>query len=139
MSNCLTVNFKTSINEDINNLWSITCTNKNIQYDTNKSTKDVLKPFRNGNDRDCKTTSSHKVLSSQISSKTPRRHSIPYGHPPNPDFPRISLTSLSVTSTIPSLLDRKTWSDGVSYHLLIVPSAPLLNHSCMSPPDVKSI
>ena len=54
------------------------------------------------------TTSSYKVLSSQISSKTPRHHSIPYGHLLNLDFLRIYLTSQFVTSTIPSLLE-KTW------------------------------
>ena len=56
--------------------------------------------------RDYKTISSYKVLSSQMSSKTRRHHSIPYGHLLNPDFPRIYLTSRFVTSTIPSLLEK---------------------------------
>ena len=43
---CQTVSrssLKTSMNEDINKLWSITSTNKNIQYDMYKNTKDLLK------------------------------------------------------------------------------------------------
>ena len=126
------------MNEDINKLWSITSTNKNIQYDMYKNTKDVLKAFRMTTNRDYKTISSYKVLSSQLSSKTPRRHSIPYGHLLNPDFLRIYLTSQLVTATIPSLLE-KTWSHGVCHHRLIVSSAFLLNHSCMSSLDVTSI
>ena len=49
---CQTVSrssLKTSMNEDINKLWSITSTNKNIQYDMYKNTKDVLKAFRDDN------------------------------------------------------------------------------------------
>ena len=65
--------------------------------------------------RDYKTMSSYKVLSSQMSSKTPRHHSIPYGHLLNPDFLKIYLTSRFVTSTIPSPLEN-TWSDGVCHH-----------------------
>ena len=42
---------KTSMNEDINKLWSITSTNKNIQYGMYKNTKDVLKAFRNDNEQ----------------------------------------------------------------------------------------
>ena len=42
---------RASINEDINKLWSITSTNKNIQYDIYKNTKDVLKAFRNENEQ----------------------------------------------------------------------------------------
>ena len=51
---CQTVSrssLKTSINEDINKLWSITSTDKNIQYDMYKNTKDVLKAFRNDNEQ----------------------------------------------------------------------------------------
>ncbi|CAB4043669.1 Hypothetical predicted protein, partial [Paramuricea clavata] len=51
---CQTVSrstLKASINEDINKLWSITSTNKNIQYDIYKNTKDVLKAFRNENEQ----------------------------------------------------------------------------------------
>ena len=51
---CQTVSrssLKTSINEDINKLWSITSTNKNIQYDMYRNTKDVLKAFRNDNEQ----------------------------------------------------------------------------------------
>ena len=51
---CQTVSrssLKTSMNEDINKLWSITSTNKNIQYDMYKNTKDVLKAFRNDNEQ----------------------------------------------------------------------------------------
>jgi hypothetical protein len=88
--------------------------------------------------RDYKTTLSHKVLSSQVSSKTPRHHSIPNGHPFNPDFLRIYLISLSVISTTPSQLG-KTWSNGVYLRLLIVPFSPLLSHSCMSSLVVKHI
>ena len=80
---CQTVSrssLKTSMNEDINKLWSITSTNKNIQYDMYKNTKDVFKAFRMMTNRDGKIISSYKVLSSQLSSKTPRHHSIPYVH-----------------------------------------------------------
>jgi hypothetical protein len=83
-------------------------------------------------------TLSHKVRSSQVSSKTPRHHSIPYGHPFNPDFLRIYLISLSAISTTPSLLG-KTGSNGVCHRLLIVPFALLLSHSCMSSLVVKHI
>ena len=51
---CQTVSrstLKASINEDINKLWSITSTNKNIQYDIYQNTKDVLKAFRNENEQ----------------------------------------------------------------------------------------
>ena len=51
---CQTVSrssLKTSMNEDINKLRSITSTNKNIQYDMYKNTKDVLKAFRNDNEQ----------------------------------------------------------------------------------------
>ena len=51
---CQTVSrssLKTSMNEDINKLWSITSTNKNIQYDMYKNTKDVLKALRNDNEQ----------------------------------------------------------------------------------------
>ena len=37
---------KYSPNVDINNLWTVTSTNKNIQYDIYKDTKDVLKAVR---------------------------------------------------------------------------------------------
>jgi small basic protein len=43
---------KTSINENIRELWSITSTNRNIQYDDIYSnTKDVLKAFRQTNEQ----------------------------------------------------------------------------------------
>ena len=103
---CQTVSrstLKASINEDIDKLWSITSTNKNIQYDIYKNTKDVLKAFKNENEQRLQNL---MVLSSQVSSKTPRHHSIPYGHPFNPDFLRIYLISLSVISTTPSLLGK---------------------------------
>ena len=105
-----------------------------------KNTKDVLKAFRNDNEQrlQYKTNSSYKVLSSQMSSKTPRHHLIPCGHLLNPDFLRIYLISRFVTSTIPSLLE-KTCSDGVCHHRLIVHSAFLLKHSCMSSLDVRNI
>ena len=48
---CQTVSrssLKTSMNEDINKLWSITSMNKNTQYE---NTKDVLKAFRNDNEQ----------------------------------------------------------------------------------------
>jgi hypothetical protein len=140
---CQTVShstLKASINEDINKLWSITGTNKNIQYDIYKNTKDVLKAFRNENEQKLQNHLISQVLSSQVSSKSPRHHSIPYGtgHPFNPDFQRIYLISLSVISTTPSLLG-KTWSNGVCHRLMIVPFAPLLSHSCMSSLIVKHI
>ena len=74
---------------------SKTSTNKNIQYDMYKNTKDVLKAFRNNEQR----LQNHLILqgSSQMSSKTPRHHSIPYGHLLNPDFLRIYLISRFVT------------------------------------------
>ena len=49
---CQTVSrsaLKYSPNEDINNLWAVTSTNKNIQYDIYKDTKDVLKAVRKEN------------------------------------------------------------------------------------------
>ena len=42
---------KSSINENIRELWSITCTNRNIQYDIYSNTKDVLKAFRQKNEQ----------------------------------------------------------------------------------------
>jgi hypothetical protein len=95
---CQTVSrstLKASINEDINKLLSITSTNKNIPYDIYKNTKDFLKAFRNENEQRLQDhTLSHNVRSSQVSSKTPRHDSIPYGYPSNPDFLRIYLISL---------------------------------------------
>ena len=47
---CQTVSrstLKLSLNDDMKNLWSITSTNKNMQYDIYQNTKDVLKAFRN--------------------------------------------------------------------------------------------
>ena len=41
---------KSSSNKDITNLWAITSTNKNIQYDIYKNTKDVLKAVRKQNE-----------------------------------------------------------------------------------------
>ena len=51
---CQTVSrlaLKSSINENIRELWSITSTNKNIQYDIYSNTKDVLKAFRQKNEQ----------------------------------------------------------------------------------------
>ena len=51
---CQTVSraaLKSSINENIHELWSITCTNRNIQYDIYSNTKDVLKAFRQKNEQ----------------------------------------------------------------------------------------
>ena len=51
---CQTVSraaLKSSINENIRELWSITCTNRNIQYDIYSNTKDVLKAFRQKNEQ----------------------------------------------------------------------------------------
>ena len=42
---------KSSINENICELWSITSTNRNIQYDIYSNTKDVLKAFRQKNEQ----------------------------------------------------------------------------------------
>ena len=50
---CQTVSrsaLKYSPNVDINNLWAVTSTNKNIQYDIYKDTKDVLKAVRKENE-----------------------------------------------------------------------------------------
>ena len=50
---CQTVSrsaLKYSPNQDINNLWAVTSTNKNIQYDIYKDTKDVLKAVRRGSE-----------------------------------------------------------------------------------------
>ena len=47
---CQTVSrnaLKASPNEEIKNLWSVTSNYKNVQYDTYKSTKDVLRHVRN--------------------------------------------------------------------------------------------
>ena len=41
---------KSSPNEDIKNLWEMTSTNKNVQYDIYKDTKDVLKAVRKDNE-----------------------------------------------------------------------------------------
>ncbi len=51
---CQTVSrlaLKSSINGNIRELWSITSTNKNIQYDIYSNTKDVLKAFRQKNEQ----------------------------------------------------------------------------------------
>ena len=51
---CQTVSrsaLKSSINEGVRELWSITSTNKNIQYDIYTNTKDVLKAFREKNEQ----------------------------------------------------------------------------------------
>jgi hypothetical protein len=51
---CQTVSrsaLKSSINENIRELWSITSTNRNIQYDIYSNTKDVLKAFRQKNEQ----------------------------------------------------------------------------------------
>ena len=50
---CQTVSrlaLKYSPNEDIKNLWTVTKTSRNIQYDIYKDTKDVLKAIRNENE-----------------------------------------------------------------------------------------
>jgi hypothetical protein len=88
---CQTVSrstLKASINEDINELWSITSTKKNIQYDIYKNTKDVLKAFRNKNEQRLQThlisqgyffssiiknsTSSFNSLWSSVQSRLPK-------------------------------------------------------------------
>ncbi|CAB4027156.1 Alkaline phosphatase, partial [Paramuricea clavata] len=51
---CQTVSrsaLKSSINENIRELWSITSTNRNIQYDIYSNAKDVLKAFRQKNEQ----------------------------------------------------------------------------------------
>ena len=51
---CQTVSrlaLESSINGNIRELWSITSTNKNIQYDIYSNTKDVLKAFRQKNEQ----------------------------------------------------------------------------------------
>ncbi|CAB4009023.1 Hypothetical predicted protein [Paramuricea clavata] len=51
---CQTVSrsaLKYSPNVDINNLWAVTSTNKNVQYDIYKDTKDVLKAVRKENEQ----------------------------------------------------------------------------------------
>ena len=51
---CQTVSrlaLKSSINGNVRELWSITSTNKNIQYDIYSNTKDVLKAFRQKNEQ----------------------------------------------------------------------------------------
>ena len=51
---CQTVSrsaLKSSINEGVRELWSITSTNKNIQYDIYTNTKGVLKAFREKNEQ----------------------------------------------------------------------------------------
>ena len=51
---CQTVSraaLKSSINENIRELWSITSTNRNIQYDIYSNTKDALKAFRQKNEQ----------------------------------------------------------------------------------------
>ncbi|CAB4041462.1 Hypothetical predicted protein [Paramuricea clavata] len=51
---CQTVSrlaLKSSTNENIRELWSITSTNRNIQYDIYPNTKDVLKAFRQKNEQ----------------------------------------------------------------------------------------
>ena len=50
---CQTVSrvaLRSSPNVDINNLWAVTSTNKNIQYDIYNDTKDVLKAVRKENE-----------------------------------------------------------------------------------------
>jgi hypothetical protein len=49
--NCLTLSFKSSINENIRELWSITSTNRNVQYDIYSNTKYVLNAFRQKNEQ----------------------------------------------------------------------------------------
>ena len=59
---CQTVSrlaLKYSPNEDIKNLWAVTRTNRNIQYDIYKDTKDVLKAVRNENEERLKN---HLIL-----------------------------------------------------------------------------
>ena len=51
---CQTVSrsaLRSSINENIRELWSVTSSNRNIQYDIYTNTKDVLKAFREKNEQ----------------------------------------------------------------------------------------
>ena len=88
---CQTVSrsaLKYSPNVDINNLWAVTSTNKNIQYDIYKDTKDVLKAVRKENEERLKnhliaqgflfssimnnSTSTFNSLWSSVQSKLPK-------------------------------------------------------------------
>ncbi|CAB4030259.1 Hypothetical predicted protein [Paramuricea clavata] len=133
---CFSFNFKSAINEDINKLWSITSTNKNIQYDIYKNAKDVLKAFRNENEQRLQnhlisqgsffssiiknSTSSFNSLWSSVQSRLPK-----------------NIFNFTVRYINNSLPTRKTWSNGVCHRLPIVPFAPLLSHSCTSSLVVK--
>ncbi len=100
---CQTVSrlaFKSSINENIRELWSITSTNKNIQYDIYSNTKDVLKAFRQKNEQRLQNNliSQGSFFSNIVKNSTLAFNS--YGHRFILNFLRTYLTSVYVTSTI---------------------------------------
>jgi hypothetical protein len=67
---CQTVSrsaLKYSPNQDINNLWAVTSTNKNIQYDNTRTQKTYLRQLEKKMKKDFKTTSFRKVLSFPVS------------------------------------------------------------------------
>ena len=76
---------KYSPNVDIHNLWTVTSTNKNIQYDIYKDTKDVLKAvYGNEDEERLQKTSNRKVLPFSVSLIIP--HSTFCGYPFRANF-----------------------------------------------------
>ncbi|CAB4008393.1 Hypothetical predicted protein [Paramuricea clavata] len=68
---CQTVSrsaLKYSPNVNINNLWAVTSTNKNIQYDIYKDTKDVLKAVRKENEQRLQNHLISQELTRRVSS-----------------------------------------------------------------------
>ena len=130
------VALRSSPNVDINNLWAVTSTNKNIQYDIYNDTKDVLKAVRKENEERLQNQLIRKVLSFQLSLIIPHPHSTPYGHPFKANFRKTSLTSLSGIS-ITHFRQEKTYQNGDNHRHLIALFAPHPKRCFISLLDVR--
>ena len=129
------VALKSSPNVDINNLWVVTSTNKNIQYEIYKGTKDVLKAVRKENEE---RLQNQLILQGSFFSTiliVPLLHSTPYGHLFKANFRKTSLTSLSGIS-ITHFRQEKTNQNGNYHRHLIALFAPHSKRCFISLRDV---
>ncbi|CAB3977663.1 Hypothetical predicted protein [Paramuricea clavata] len=133
---CQTVSrsaLKYSPNIDINNLWAVTSTNKNIQYDIYKDTKDVLKAVRKENEQRLQnhlisqgsffssimnhSTSTFNSLWSAVQSKLPKNI--------------FNFTIRYINNTLPTRKKLRTYQNGDYHQHPIVLSAPHLKRCSM--------
>ena len=136
---CQTVSrvaLRSSPNVDINNLWAVTSTNKNIQYDIYNDTKDVLKAVRKENEERLQNQLVSQGSFFQISLIIPHPHSTAYGHPFKANFRKTSLTSLSGIS-ITHFRQEKTYQNGDYHRHLIALFAPHPKRCFISLLDVR--